>query len=269
MRLKYVNPNDCQRRYADEKARIAEFQFRNQSSWYSHANSLVRLAKISYAVGNPLDECRSYLRQATDAYRELFALRGTSFTTHIKYENDQPVSEERVADDGYTSVDSFVAALAALSVQNVPLARELVTLAGQSPNAALVSPQSEVCNSNEQTLSHALNALLAKNLPLAYREASKLQFRRGSQMEKQTATTISTIATEGDVLAELNALLSCHEKLAVRPDHLTDASFWLCLPALGLAYMAVHLGSIQRTDLKTESIYCPADFLLPPESNAG
>ena len=94
MRIKYLNAEYCQLRYADEQARVAAFQFRNQSSWYSHAHNLVRLAKIAYALGKPLEESRSYLRQATGAFKELFALRGTLFYTTTKYENDKPVKLE-------------------------------------------------------------------------------------------------------------------------------------------------------------------------------
>lgn len=264
MRLKYLHAPDCQRRYEDERNRVTAFQVRGQSSWHTQACSLVRLAKIAYGIGRPLDESRSYLRQATAAYRETFALRGTTFATHIKYKDGQPVGEERQYSDGYTSVDSFVAALAALCMQDLALARELVTLAGHSPNAALVTPRSDICNSNEQTLSHALNALVIDDVELAKQEASKLEVRRGTRMEKQLASTISAIAANGDFLNELQALLFYHEKLALRRDNLHDPGYWFCLPALGLSYLAIHYGSLDPAALPTDSVYCPRDLLLLP-----
>lgn len=262
MRLKHLNLDDCQQLYTAEKKRVEEFVFRRQDSWYFHANGLVRLAKIAYAMGNPLLECRSWLRQATDAYRELFALRGTTFSKHTKFEDGKPLPEETIQEDGYTSVDSFNAALAALAIQEVALGRELVELAGPSPNAQLVSPRSEVCTTNEQTLSHALNALLASDLDLASHEAGKLAVRRATQFEKQIALTISAIATDGDVVAELDALLFFHEKLALRRDNISDPTYWFCLPALGLASLSVHRGQIARTDLTEDNVYFPVELLF-------
>src|SRR5262245_43791782 len=107
MRLKHLQFEYLRERYEGDKNRVAEFQPLGQTRWYFHANDLSRLSKVSYALGNPLDECRSSLRHSAAAYRELFALRGTSFYTQTKFKNGEPLGEERIATDGYTSVDSF------------------------------------------------------------------------------------------------------------------------------------------------------------------
>lgn len=269
MRLKYLNSDDCQQLYASEKKGVEEFEVQRQSSWYFHANALVRLAKIAYAIGRPFAECRSWLYQATSAYRELFALCGTSFSKRTMYKDGRPLPEETISDDGYTSADSFNAALTSLTIQEIDLSRKLVELAGRSPNANLVSPRSEVCTTNEQTLSHALIALLAADFELANHEASKLAVRRGTQFEKQVGLTISAIATRGDVITEVNALLFYHEKLALRRDNVSDTTYWFCLPALGLSQLAIHLGQIGHSDLTGDNVYFPVELLLASETNAG
>jgi hypothetical protein len=269
VRLKYLDPDNVRIRYIAERKRVEELELRGQSSWYSQANALVRLAKLAYALGLPLAESRSWLQQATAAYRELFALRGTTFYKQTRYQDGKPLPEETLADDGYTSVDSFNAALAALTLQNINLARELAELAGHSPSAALVSPRSEVCTTNEQTLSHALNALLASEMDLASREAGKLSARKATNIEKQIALTISAIATNGDVLTERDALLFYHAKAATRHENQLDASFWLCLPALGLSFLAMHFAGYQPADLETESLYCPVALLTESETTGG
>lgn len=266
MRIKHLNVDDCRQRYVAEKTRVEEFKCRQQTSWYFQANALVRLAKIAYAVGQPLSECRSWLRQATNAYRELFALRGTTFSIRTNYKDGKPLPAEKIPDDGYTSVDSFNAAVAALAIHDFDLARELVQLAGHSPNANLVSPRSEVCTNNEQTMSHALNALLESDLELASREASKLAVRRATKIEKQIGLIISAIATDGDVLSERDALLLHHENLASRRDNQINVSFWLCLPALGLSFLSISFGQYAFADLETDSVYCPMAMLTESET---
>src|SRR5262249_54752799 len=150
---------------------VASFEFRNQSSWYQQAYALIRVAKLAYVLGHPLSETQTSLRHAVDAFRQLFSLRGQSFCIHTKYRDGKPVGEEKVFDDGYSSVESFLAALVCLVVHDIPTARVLVDLAGPSPNAQHVSPKSEICTSNQQTLSHALNAILARDFQRACDEA--------------------------------------------------------------------------------------------------
>jgi len=261
MRLKYLDSAYCQQRYADEVKSIETSGLRGQSSWYFRANAFVRLAKTAYALGLPLAESRSWLRQATAAYRELFALRGTSFSKRTRYRDGKPLPEETIPEDGYTSVDSFNAALASLTLQDIQCAQELVELAGNTPNAAYVSPRSEVCTTNEQTLSHALNALLSSDMDLAKREAGKLAVRSGTRIEKQIARIMSAIATDGDVLAERDTLLFYHEQAASRRDSQLDASTWLSLPALGLSFLAMSIRKYESAALATDSIYCPIALL--------
>ena len=268
MRLKYLNADDCERRYTAEIQRIGAFEVRGQSSWYFQANALVRLAQIAYAVGRPLAECRSWFRQATGAYHELFALRGTSFSKQTRFIDGKALPEETVANDGYTSVDSFNAALVSLSFQDITLAHALVELAGHSPSAYLVSPQSEVCTTNAQTLSHALNALIASDLEIAHREATKLTVRRATKIEQQIALMISAIATDGDVLTERDALLYYHAKLATRRDNHADTSLWLSLPALALTFLAMHFRHYDLGELETDSVYCPIAMLLDADTHA-
>lgn len=269
MRLKYLDPDYCQKGYIAVRQRVEAFEFRGQSSWYFHAHDLVSLAKKAYALGLPLAETRSWLRQATAAYRELFALRGTSFSRRIRYKDGKPLPEETVATDGYTSVHSFNAALAALTLGDIDRARELVELAGHSPNAAFVSPRSEICTTNQQTLSHALNALLASEMDLASHEAGKLAVRRATKIEQQIALMISAIARGRDVLAERDALLFYHEKIASQRDNQRNCGYWLSLPALGLSFLAMHFGEYEPADLETDSVYCPIALFADSKTTAG
>jgi hypothetical protein len=267
MRINYANFDCCQQYYDATKNDVEEFEFQDQYSWFSQAHALVRLAKTAYALEHPLSECYECLRKAVDAYRELFALRGTSFSKVTKYKDGKPLPEETVPSDGYTSVDSFDAGLVCLTIGKVDLARELVELAGHSPEAKLVSPRSEVCTTNQQTLSHALNALLAGDSDLARHETSKLGVRRAPKIETQIGLMISAIATKGDLLTARNELLFYHEKLAKQRDNQNIATYWLSLPALGLSFLSMHLGQYRPADLESDSVYCPTALFA--ESAAG
>jgi hypothetical protein len=261
MRLKYLDAESCLQCYAERSQSIEEPGSGSQTCWYFHASMLVWLAKAAYAVERPLMECRAWLRQATAAYRELFRLRGTTFSDRVLYQNGKPLPEERVPDDGYTSVESFNAVLVALALRDIQCAQELVALAGHSPNAELVSPRSEVCTTNQQTLSHALNALVGSEMDLAKAEASKFTVRSATRIEKQIALTISAIANDGDVLTERDSLLFYHEQMALRRDNQGAAEYWLCLPALGLSFLAMHFRGYEPDSLRTDSVYCPIELL--------
>jgi hypothetical protein len=52
-----------------------------------------------------------------------------------------------------------------------------------------------------------------------------------------------------------------HEKLASQRDNQHDSNYWLCLPALGLSFLAVHFGQYEPADLETDSVYCPIAVL--------
>lgn len=262
MRLPYLRFEDCSRHHAETLKQVSAFEPRNQSSWYSHAYALIRLAKLAYVIGRPFSETRANLRESVTAFHELFSRRGQTVYSHTPYKDDKPLPTVQLVEDGYSSVDSLNAALVCLITENTARARALVELAGQSPNAQYVSPQSEVCTSNQQTLSHALNAVLAQNYDAAWRETQKIAVRRGTALEKQTAATIGAIATNGDVRTELDAVLFQHGKLAKRQDNWTDASLYLCLPALGLASLAVQLGRLEYADLDGDNMYAPAALLL-------
>jgi hypothetical protein len=247
--------------YEHTRRHVSEFQPRTQACWYSHANELILLAKLAHAIGRPLSEVRATLRESLPAFAELFSLRGKSPYLQTRYKDGVPLPQEQVFHDGYTSVDSFHAALVALITEDIARARALVELAGHSPGAEYVSPQSEVCTSNQQTLSHALNAVLAQDMDGARRETQKLAARRGNQLEQQIAATIAAIADARDVRTELDALLFYHAKLAKRGNSHPNASLLLCLPALGLASLAVQLGQLQHSDLDADNLYAPWGLL--------
>jgi hypothetical protein len=151
----------------------------------------------------------------------------------------------------------------ALILRGADSARQLVQLAGHSPEAALVSPKSQVCTTNQQALSHALNALLVSDRELATREAGTVAFGRSNQIEKQIALTMKALA-EADyplALSERDALLYFHEKMAKRTDHQFDRDLWLSLPALGLTSLAMQLGGLEPVECESDSLYCPVELI--------
>lgn len=268
MRFQGLSEELCQQFYDADRKRIEEFEFRNQTSWYFHARELVTLAKTAFALGRPLNEVRGWLEQAVSAYRELFLLRGTTVSKRVSYKDGKPLPEEFVPSDGYTSNESFEAALTALTLRDVNAAKELVKLAGDSPEASLVSPTSQVCTTNQQTLSHGLNALLASEMELAKRVASKVAFGRANHIEKQIALTMIALA-EADyplAISERDALLFYHEKAAKRSDHQFDRDLWLSLPGLGLTFLALHLGGCLPAECRSTSLYCPIELLIEADA---
>lgn len=263
MRLSYLLEDDCRRHYADVAARIATFasDTARQSEWLFQAHDLGRLAGLAYALGSPLTDCRSALEKSVLAYREIFSRRGTSHYFHTPYRDGKPLPEETIVEDGYTSRDSFRAVLTSLVVQGLPETQSLVALAGSKPGASLVAPQSEVCTTNEQTISEALNALVQEDRKRAAGEARKLEVRKGSQLDKQTAAAIVTVATGGNAAGEIETLLAFHTRMAKARDRWTDCSTYLCLPALGLASLAIQLGELDPSDLDADALYAPTALL--------
>lgn len=261
MRFPYLIHGDCFNHYQQTRQRVDLFEPKGQSSWHGHASNWLILANLAYALGYPLQESRDALRESIVAYRELFSRRGQTAYTRTMYHDGKPLPQETIVDDGYTSVDSFNAALVALIVHDIAATRDLVELAGHSPDAKYVSPKSEVCTTNQQTLSHALNAVLVQDMELADHEARKFTVRRCNQFEQQCAATISAIACNGDVLSELEALLFYHAKMAKRRDNWTNSTTYLCLPGLGLANLAIQLGRIELSDLSCEDLHAPSGLL--------
>jgi hypothetical protein len=263
MRLKNLEPEYGQRCYDDALQHIESFEPRNQSSWYFHAHGLIRAASTAYVIGLPLSESRAWLQKATEAFRQLFALRGTTFTKTTRYRAGKPLPEETIAEDGYTSHDSMLAVYAALILGDVPLAKSLVDLAGPSPNDRLVAPRSQVCTTSVQKLSHALNALVAGDLELAEREANRPKIRRGTKTDRLLADAFSALATGGDALTARDEILKHHATQAKRDLNPAASSFWLCFPALAVSALAMHLQGCELSQLETDSVYCPIGLLEP------
>jgi len=265
MRLSYLLEGDCRTHYDDVASRIAAFasETARQSEWLFHAHDLGRLAGLAYALASPLTECRSALEKSVPAFHEVFSRRGTSHYFRTPYKDGKPLPEETIVEDGYTSRDSFQAVLTSLVVEGLDRTQTLVALAGSKPGASLVAPQSEVCTTNEQTISEALNALVQEDRKRAAGEARKLEVRKGSQLDKQTAATIVTIATGGDAAGEIETLLAFHTRMARARDRWTDCSTYLCLPALGLASLAIQLGELDASDLDAEALCAPTALLRP------
>lgn len=263
MRLSYLLEGDCRRHYEDVASRVATFAgaTTRQTDWLFHAQDLGRLASLGYALDAPLAECRNALEKSVAAFHEAFSRRGTSHYFHTPYRDGKPLPEETIVEDGYTSRDSFRAILTSLVVQGLQETQTLVALAGSKPGAGLVAPQSEVCTTNEQTISEALNALVQKDRTRAAGEARKLEVRKGSQLDKQTAATILAIATGGDAAGEIETLLAFHTRIARARDRWTDCSTYLCLPALGLASLAIQLGELDPSELDADTLYAPPALL--------
>ena len=149
-----------------------------------------------------------------------------------------------------------------MAIPDIAYTQQLIDLAGHSPCAEYVSPASEVCTTNQQTLSHAINALAVGDFESAEREALKLSVRRGTKMEKQIATVANAIATSNCIAVEIDAMLFFHDKIARQTGNKTDSDFYLCLPAIGLANIALHFGRLERDELDHSNVYCPADLLV-------
>ena len=261
MRVSHLNLEWYQKFYNELRQTVASRGPNSQSSWWFHAHDLAVLGQLAIALEHPLAETRACFRQAVDAYREVFLRRGQSISKRVLYQDGQPLPEETIVDDGYTSVDSFDAAILALTVCNVATALELVKLAGHSPSAELVTAQSEVCTSNQQTLSHALNALLAGDLNQAQVEARKLEARKGNRHDRRLGAILGAIAKDSDVLSELEGLLYDFAKEARLGEKQLHSGCFLCLPALGLTRLAISLGRIELTDLDPDNPYVPTALL--------
>lgn len=257
-----ISVSDCLLRYESEKSRVTGISCGDQLAWYSVADGAIRLAKIANALARPVEECREWLRRAVHAYREVFARRGSKVSRRIRYVGGQPLPEEIIVEDGYTVIDSMQAAFAALSLGELELARELIGLAGEAPNAELISPRSVVCTTNELALSEALSALLSSHFDLARGEVRKLLVRRSTKGELQQARIMLAIAGDGDVVEERDQLLAAHAKEASRLANQLDCSYWICLPAVALSFLAVRLARCKATDLATDNPYCPVAIWL-------
>jgi WD40 repeat protein len=207
------------------------------------------LGLLEYALGYPVARVRKWLRQA--------ALR------HLQRMQARDAGSAR----SLVSVDSLRFTYLACTLGEFGLARDIALRIEDPPDADYISTRSEVCTPKQQHLAYAVRAYFANDRAVA--EAQLRQVRRGHKDDEETlqaAIVRSILDADGTgIVPALKELLRLSARRAKKNHDLSDQI--LCLPALGLAQVALEQRLITSDDLPRGDVRFPIEISSCAESS--
>jgi WD40 repeat protein len=220
---------------------------RNLSRWSGHADqdgdTEETLGVLEYAVGYPLARVRSWLSRA--------ALR------HWQRMQRRDAGQAR----SLVSRLSQRAAYLACITGEFGLARNIARGIADPADADYLGTRSEVCTPKQQHLAYAVRAFLGENRAATERELRQVRRGRNEDEETLQATMIRALL-DPDAAAFLSALgqlLKLSIRRAKRDSDLADQI--LCVPALGLAHLAMERALITPEELPGDDLTFPVQLL--------
>lgn len=202
------------------------------------ATYLEDLGLSRYALGFPLEDVKEIFQLAARALLRVFELRGT--------EPDESLANSRRGRE---------ALLLALAAGDLTLARSLAPHVEDPEGVSYLGPDSVVTTPDDQALAYAWRDLVL-GVPIPPLALGP-QATPGTLLE--AAALESLAAGDGaSFCAALGRLVTWHEELATREEHLHQPDWLLCLPGLALATLAVERGVAERRKLPGRSPYLPS-----------
>jgi hypothetical protein len=141
------------------------------------------------------------------------------------------------------------------------LATSMAPLVWDPPGARYVAPNSLICTTSQQALAYALrHHLLGEN------DRAKEQVKRLTRVTEDVVGEM--LMLRGLVESEparikngLPRVLDWHASVAAEPENYRVAKYFLCMPALGLATLALRQKLLAREDLPADNVYAPRDLI--------
>jgi hypothetical protein len=235
---------------------------------------------VRYALGHPVEEVRTAFARSVEAEQRVFELRGTDPAfpvTVITIENpkcgpgeplgtitdQRPLNPSGSKDYSLTnSRGGLRSVYLALIAGDFERAEKIASMLWDPPDAGYLKAKGkfEICTPNDMHLAYAFRELLAGNKPAAINMLGKIRLgERDPQHIKLQAAMIRALITrsDGDFLPALNELLEQHQR---RANARTAPECCLCIPALGLAIMALKTGLITPLQLPQDNPYLPMEL---------
>ena len=200
------------------------------------ADQALDLGLVRYAGGASTDAVREPLAEAAGAIVRVFELR------------EAPDADRSLANARRSLLGMYLAAAVGQPGQAEALAR----LAGDAPASGTGGIE-------EQQLAAALRALLLERGQEALDALPPLG-RADPELDAQTAAVAALVRGEpGSCRFALEALLERHA--AAAPQHPRDPLSFACVPALGLAALALGHGVVRRDELPSDDVFLPLKLL--------
>lgn len=248
-----------------------------QIRYSSLASSYNEIALTSYALGYPLDVVAKNLRSAVQAYVEVFRLRGTE-PPFEAYEV-VPAAQETVtlggdpfvirplhdpASKDYSLTNSrknYYAVCKSLIVGDMSSATELAGVIWDPPGAPYLGKNSEVCTPNDQRIAYAMRRYYACD-PTGVEAELRGLSSASTSIGAQATMWRGLVSLDGHLFVNgLDSLIRRHEKEARLKENRFESEFFICIPALGLARLALRDGVCGFHELPSDSVYLPIQLL--------
>ncbi len=240
-----------------------------QTRYAALASDLGRIAAYEYATGAPVDDVRMRLREVAEAWLQVFERRGTEppFPVTVVSETGDraPLHDPNDRDFSLTnSRDGLLAIYTAIVSCHDVLAYRMAQLIWDPENAPYVGYDSEVCTPDDQHLARAVKSYIMGATEDVATEASLVDLH-ASRARWLQASILMAIANQqkADFLLHLSELQHWHQREAARKSRRTDTSFYLNLPALALAKLALRAGTASREALPSDT-HAPLELVDLP-----
>jgi hypothetical protein len=228
-------------------------------AWNALAGDYREIALLEYAAGAPIENCRDFLVKGAKAHLEVVKIRGTG--SHRNPLSPGVQFGDDATGNSCSTADAICIAMTAADWQ---LALDLAPYVWDPPTASYIGPTSVLCTSNQQTAALLLRDYLMENV-----DGVISRLRAVHDLDAPDAgglLMIEGIATESRVklAAGFRRLLAVHAATAARAENYRVPEHFLCIPALGLAALALLRGTIKRDDLPRDNPHFPPELIADP-----
>ena len=236
-----------------------------QAALMSVHRSADTLARLRFATNEPIDSVRDLLSESAAAYLA--------------------VQRDEASHWGRThSGHSLDALYVTSAIGSLALARAIAEVTWDPPDSQIIAPDSVVCTTAEQHLAYAVKGIILDDLEATAIEA-KLARTTREDLQLQVAMVRALLRrTQAPFLEALVKLLAWNLRLArstqresrierVWSPPTPDLGFLktdplLCMPALGLAGLALRMKLLRVQDLPSDPHF-PHELLLAADASGG
>ena len=278
-RLDYVDTDLAQRVVSQLKSMIAdsrqlltsEPEKLRQRRLSFLSRELRMLANYLYALGEPLTEVNSHLRDAAVAKLRVFELRGQGegferelVTITLDHTRDDVNSVERQTDRADGSLTNSRSGLDAIYMAMVSgqflMAQRLAQLIGDPSDAPWVGADSDVCTWDDQRIAYAVRDYILGESGDPEAELGNL-----SNTDSRSAaegSLVRALIEEPPKFAEaLEAQMKWHRTEARKKRNRKNTDYFLNLTALGLTALAIRNLGVAVADLPQDA-HSPLELLV-------
>lgn len=246
----------------------------SQGSYASRADAYACLGLYRYGLGFSLDLVRTPLSRAAVAHQKVLELKGTEGSIPAYQANVWPdglgelvkVQDETKPDYSLSnSVSTYKHVCIALCVGEFKLACDLAREIWDPPNAPYLGKKGRIgCTEEAVGLAYAVRGYFEGAKEEALRSLESLGDPRSDAMQVHQRTLwLALVSRNGDAfIRALEAYLSWHEIESTRTEmNRLDCERFICIPALGLASLAMEEGMVAEEALPKDNVFLPLSLI--------